>query len=459
MSADIPAEERTALHGGKAVELHATGFLLRAGGTRRFTPYGELIHVVAAGRGLRLGTERGTLFLPRSAFVDPAAVSALAERLRERVAALPDGARRVELQRLLDLRQARAPRPWVGLALALLCVGFYALQAVSPLALQDGGYWRSLGLTREPWRAVTSQLLHAGFFHFALNAFALLALGGWLERQVGAARTWLIAMLSGVGAILGCVWAGYLMVVGASGVVMGLGGALIALELRRPDLLPAPLRLPRGLLLGAAFADLTLLSFVPNIAHAAHAGGLAAGAAAALALAPRFPSGLRAGLALRLASAAALVPVAAALGVFGYGLLDPASAAARRGARLLEDRGAPALLLNNEAWRIATADEASEEELALALRLARRAVRATEQREANLLDTLAEVYFQLGRTEEAVETIDRAIALAPGVAYFVEQRRRFTGERAPEDRPEPPEEEPADEPLFVPQGDERGIRI
>ena len=51
-------------------------------------------------------------------------------------------------------------------------------------------------------------------------------------------------------------------------------------------------------------------------------------------------------------------------------------------------------------------------------RLARRAVRATERRSPNLLDTLAEVYFQLGRSDDAVETIDQAIALAPGEAYF-----------------------------------------
>ena len=38
----------------------------------------------------------------------------------------------------------------------------------------------------------------------------------------------------------------------------------------------------------------------------------------------------------------------------------------------------------------------------------------------------------------AVLTIDEAIRLAPQERYFFEQRRRFTGERAAEDRPEPP---------------------
>jgi tetratricopeptide (TPR) repeat protein len=251
-------------------------------------------------------------------------------------------------------------------------------------------------------------------------------------------------------------------VVGASGIVMGFGGALIALELRRPDLLPALLRLPRGLLIGAALADFALLSFVPNVAHAAHGGGLLAGGAAALALAPNDPGRLRPGPALRLACAASLLPVVAALGLFAHGLLDPASSVARRAEWLLDDRAAPPGLLNDEAWRIATADGASEDDLQLALRLARRAVGATARSEPILLDTLAEVYFQLGRGEEAVATIDRAIELAPGVAYYVEQRRRFTGERAADDRPAPPDEEPADDedaPPFEPADGTPSIRV
>jgi hypothetical protein len=83
-----------------------------------------------------------------------------------------------------------------------------------------------------------------------------------------------------------------------------------------------------------------------------------------------------------------------------------------------------------------------------------------------MLDTLAEVYFVAGRVEDAVATIDEAIALAPHVRYFHEQRQRFTGERDPDirtvlpggppwlsspsnpDAPEPGLPEPAKEPLI-----------
>jgi membrane associated rhomboid family serine protease len=462
------AEERIALRDGQAVELHATGFSLVLGGRRTFTPYGELIHIAASGRGLRLGTERGSLLLPRSVFPDRDAPHELSRRLQERLLALPDGEQRQQRQQALDRRQRSLARPRLGLVLAVLCIAFYGLALALPSVALEGEYWRALGLTREPWRLVTSQLLHEGAAHLALNALGLLVLGGWLERQIGAARTGLVAVAAGVGAMLGCALAGYERVVGASGLVMGFAGALIALELRRPDLLPALLRLPRGLLVGAVFADFVLLSFVPNVAHGAHAGGIVAGGFAALAVAPPDAAHFRTGPLLRGACAAALLLVVAALGSFGYGLLDPGAAAARRGARLLEEGPAPIGMLNNEAWLIATSGDPSEEELELALRLARRAVRATQRQEPNLLDTLAEVYFQLGRGEDAVETIDQAIALDPDEAYYREQRRRFLGERAADDRPAPPEEpapapqepEQEQEPLELePAPDSPAIRV
>ena len=447
------AEERIVLRDGRAVELFASGFSVGAPGTSRFTPYAELIHVTVGPRGLRLASERGVAQLPRAAFADARELAGLAERLRERLAALPDGAaRRLRLD-ALDARLARRVRPTLGAALALLCVALQLLASLRPELAFDGEYWRLLAPS-EPWRLVTGQLLHAGLPHLALNALGLLVLGGWLERQVGVARAGLVAAGAAAGAMLGCIVAGYESVLGASGVVSGQAGALIALELRRPDLLPAPLRLPRVLLVGGVLADLLLLSWVPNVAHAAHLGGLLAGAFVGLASAPRHAARFAVGPVLAAGCALAAALLVAALGAFSLGQLDPAAAALRRGSALLEESEAPALLLNNDAWTIAVSDEPSEEALELALQMAKRAVRTTQGLEPNLLDTLAEVYFQLGRTDQALETIDRAIALAPRVAYFREQRRRFLGERAPEDRPEPDDEpwetEPEREPELEP---------
>src|SRR5262249_35204269 len=83
-----------------------------------------------------------------------------------------------------------------------------------------------------------------------------------------------------------------------------------------------------------------------------------------------------------------------------------------------------------------------------ALELADRAVRATGHRDPNVLDTLAEAQFRGGDAQAALSTIDEAIALAPDQAYFREQRRRFAGERAADDRPAPPgESAPVREPI------------
>jgi tetratricopeptide (TPR) repeat protein len=300
---------------------------------------------------------------------------------------------------------------------------------------------------------VTAQLLHEGPVHLVLNALGLVALVGLLERQLGTTRSALVLMGSGAGAMLGCAIASYDSVVGASGLVMGAAGALLALELLRPDLLPAPWRLPRRLFVAALVADAVLLLFVPRVAHGAHLGGFLAGGAFAFALAPGSPASFAVGPALRAASLVSLALLLASLGVLARSAANPGLVAARQGERLLSDERASAQLLNNYAWTIAVSAHPSEQQLRVALALARRAVRETRRSDPNLLDTLAEVYFQSGRADDAVATIDEAIELAPGEAYFREQRRRFLGERAADDRPEPPDLPPGEpaEPWPLPE--------
>jgi len=94
--------------------------------------------------------------------------------------------------------------------------------------------------------------------------------------------------------------------------------------------------------------------------------------------------------------------------------------------------------LNNRAWLLATLPSPTADELSVALLLAQRAVNETERRDPTILDTLAEVQFQLGDRESALAIIDEAIARKPDQSYYREQRRRFTGERARDDRPDPP---------------------
>jgi uncharacterized Ntn-hydrolase superfamily protein len=79
-----------------------------------------------------------------------------------------------------------------------------------------------------------------------------------------------------------------------------------------------------------------------------------------------------------------------------------------------------ASLLNGLAWACATHDIALDD-AALA---AERAV-AIEPKSADILDTLAEVYFRLGRIDKAIATATRAAAIDPKSQYLKDQIARF----------------------------------
>jgi hypothetical protein len=186
---------------------------------------------------------------------------------------------------------------------------------------------------------------------------------------------------------------------------------------------------------------------LPFIAGAAHIGGFLGGMAGAA---------LSTGATLRRESprpalrlAATLVAVAAAVSLGSAArLLVGGPAWEGHAERLLTAERPPALLMNDAAWLIVTARQATGRALSDALELAERAVRATGRRDPNILDTLAEAQFRAGDADAAVATIDEAIALAPREPYFREQRRRFVGDRDADDRPPPPST-----PFFAP--DER----
>lgn len=91
--------------------------------------------------------------------------------------------------------------------------------------------------------------------------------------------------------------------------------------------------------------------------------------------------------------------------------------------RALADENSDAGSLNALAWYCATADMYLEESLEAATRAA-----TLEPDDSGTLDTLAEVLFRLGRTKEAVETIDRALTIDPGDEYLQGQRKKFMGE-------------------------------
>jgi hypothetical protein len=200
---------------------------------------------------------------------------------------------------------------------------------------------------------------------------------------------------------------------------------------------------------------------VPIVAAEAHLGGFAAGFTAVAFLMRAHRVHEAAGPRLRAASAAVALATLAAVGAAAGSLLAPGDFRARHAARLAQLPGISPDELNNHAWMIAIDPESTAEQLDAALALAERAVRETRRRDATLLDTLAEVQFQLGHGDLAVVTIDEALSRSrdEGLSqYLREQRRRFTGERDPDDRPpDPGLPWPAREPALP--GDDEGIRV
>lgn len=144
------------------------------------------------------------------------------------------------------------------------------------------------GAPFEPWRMLTSVLLHApigpgigvlGLTHIGFNMYALYLFGRPLENLIGAGRLVALYVLSGLGgsvAVLYAVFAGLIdpttSVYGASGAVFGILGASTVIQRR----LGVDVRY-LYLLIGINFV---LAFVVSGIAWQAHVGGLVVGALA-----------------------------------------------------------------------------------------------------------------------------------------------------------------------------------
>lgn len=457
----IPAGQETGYfelqRRGAAIEVGPAG--VRHPRSARFggsilTPWDAVTHVAASRAGIRLGTRNGVFLFRALDFRDPGELGPCAEALRRGASSGACGAERADRMALLDDVASRPGRAQITGALVLLCAVGFVLQAVWPGFHHEGYFSRTLVRVGEPWRIVTANLLHASLAHLLLNAAGIAVLGWLAERSLGTTRAALVAGAAGLGAMLGSYVFGYERALGASGIVYGLVGALLCLEFRWPESIPVQWRLPRRAFLLALAIETGVLLGAPGIAHAAHWGGFAGGALAVAWVGPRTDAVIARGRRerpVRWAAALLAVGIVLGLGAFLRNVASPdAEAVARRGERLLALDAVAADLLNNEAWQIAVADAAESGHLDVAQRMAERAVSATDASDPAFLDTLAEIHFRGGRSEQALELIEAAILLAPSESYYREQRRRFLGERAVDDRPADPRWPPSPPPALPP---------
>jgi len=461
-AAEDPAEE-VRLRPGPNVELDRAGFSHPRGprsSRSGYTRYAEVTHIGVSDRGVWIASDRDLVVLPRERFAAAGEDTRLAHALVRRIRRLPDGEVRLARMAELDVLGAREVRPFATLGLVALCaLGLGLDWLLQPEVHLVGSFSPRLTQEGDLWRVVTGNLLHGFFLHFALNVFGLYILGRMVERVFGSERTLCVMGGAALSAMGLSGWLAPEDVVGISGVVLGLAGALVWIEWRCRSELPAWWRFPRHLrhlLVIALTLDLGLGFVLPLIAGAAHFGGFIGGAAVA-GLVTRRDLMARPGRLTRVAGVSIVAITALAVGAAGLQLTRD-DYVAWHASRLGSLEGISPMELNNAAWFIAVDEEATEAQLTAALKLAERAVDETAAEQPNLIDTLAELQFQLERPDEAVATIDRAIVLDPEESYYREQRRRFTGERRADDRPPDPMFRPREPQLPPPRRDEDEAR-
>ncbi len=170
-------------------------------------------------------------------------------------------------------RGARDFSPVVTYVLLGIMAVVYALQwltggFVTQLLL----YWPPITAI-EPWRMVTTMFVHStsSIFHILFNGYSLYILGTLVERLVGRGRFLWLFLLSGLGGSVAVLWLSpSAAVVGASGAIFGLFGALFVIQ-RSFGGANTQLLIVLGL-------NLVLGFVVPGISWQAHIGGLLVGA-------------------------------------------------------------------------------------------------------------------------------------------------------------------------------------
>lgn len=170
-------------------------------------------------------------------------------------------------------------------------VGIYLLQAAMPAAW---AHWVVIHLGFVParwsvgtltWSAVlgpvTHQVLHGGLAHLFVNMIMLAAFGSGVERLLGPRRLLLLFLISGVAGAAAHYVAyptGTLPVVGASGAISGLFGAILRLMAKNPSVSGGFMRILPVVLIWIAISVITGFTGMPGsgeaqVAWAAHIGG------------------------------------------------------------------------------------------------------------------------------------------------------------------------------------------
>ena len=161
----------------------------------------------------------------------------------------------------------------IGVTVAVFLAQLVTGGAGNGLVTQALAFYAPLEIS-QPWRAVTTMLVHGSFFHILFNMYSLYIFGAELERQLGRGRFAALYVISGIGgsAAVALLAPGSL-VVGASGAIFGLMAAFFVIA-RSLGGRSIQLLVLVGINLAIGF-------IIPGIAWQAHLGGIVVGGAIA----------------------------------------------------------------------------------------------------------------------------------------------------------------------------------
>jgi len=200
-----------------------------------------------------------------------------------------EAAKAAPVRRTMFGGTARAGRPVVTITLMAICVVVFLAEWLVPndYVFQTFAYAPFL-TDSEPWRMMTSAFLHSQTFlpHILFNMYALWILGNGLEPMLGRARFLAVYLISAFAGSVGVLLIAPVgtVVIGASGAIFGLFGALFVIQRKHGG------NVRQIVVLIAINAVLGFV--IPGIAWQAHLGGLVFGGLAAFAIA-HAPTGPR----------------------------------------------------------------------------------------------------------------------------------------------------------------------
>ena len=166
------------------------------------------------------------------------------------------------------------------IAVAVSANGLYPFGSFGRVTIDKFSYY--LGLipyyfASRPWTLFTSMFIHAGFGHIFGNMITLFFFGSFLHRLIGTKKFLLVYFIGGlVGNALFLLLKLHdlSLVIGASGAIYAIAGALVVMMPKLPVrlyfLIPVPLWV-------IVLVFYVAWSFLPGVAWQAHLGGLAVG--------------------------------------------------------------------------------------------------------------------------------------------------------------------------------------